>query len=68
MAAAPSKGAVIGGIVGGVVGAVAGVATSAHLAMRQCGSTCTDEKVLIGVSLVGMPLAGAFLGAKLFGR
>ena len=64
----PSKGTVIGAIIGGAVGAVAGVATSVNLAMKQCGSTCADEKTLIGVSLVGMPIVGAFLGAKLFGR
>ena len=67
-ATGPSKGAVLGGILGGAIGAVAGVATSVNLAMKQCGSTCADEKVLIGVSLIGMPLAGAYLGAKLFGR
>ena len=66
--ARPSRGTVIGAIVGAAVGAVAGVATSVNLAMKQCGSTCADEKALIGVSLVGMPVAGAFLGAKLFGR
>ena len=64
----PSKGAVIGGILGAAVGAVAGVATSVNLGMKQCGASCSDEKALIGLSLVGMPVAGAYLGAKLFGR
>ncbi len=64
----PSKGAVIGGILGAAVGAVAGVATSVHLSMKQCGASCADEKALIGLSLVGMPVIGAYLGAKLFGR
>ena len=66
--ARPSKGAVIGGILGAAVGAVAGVATSVNLGMKQCGGSCADEKALIGLSLVGMPVVGAYLGAKLFGR
>jgi hypothetical protein len=62
------RGAWIGGLVGLGIGAFAGVATAVNLAMRQCGESCADEKVLIGVSLVGMPAAGAALGAMLGSR
>ena len=62
------RGAWIGGVVGLGIGAVAGVATAVGLATRQCGESCADEKVLIGVSLVGMPAAGAALGAMLGSR
>jgi hypothetical protein len=63
-----TRGAWIGGLVGLGIGAVAGVGTAVGLATRQCGESCADEKVLIGVSLVGMPAAGAALGAMLGSR
>ncbi|HEX6323405.1 MAG TPA: hypothetical protein VFZ36_06740 [Vicinamibacterales bacterium] len=62
------RGAWIGGLIGLGIGAVAGVGTAVGLATRQCGDSCADEKVLIGVSLVGMPAAGAALGALLGSR
>ena len=63
-----TRGAWIGGLIGLGIGAVAGVGTAVGLATRQCGESCADEKVLIGVSLVGMPAAGAALGALLGSR
>ena len=64
----PTKGSVLGGVIGAAAGALAGVAASVNLAMKQCGASCSDEKALIGLSLVGMPIAGGYLGAKLMPR
>ena len=64
----PTKGSVLGGVLGVAVGALAGVVTSVNLGMKQCGESCNDEKALIGLSLVGMPIAGGFAGAKLMPR
>ncbi len=46
-----------GGLLGGAMIAVA-------LGFKQCGDSCTDEGIGIVAALVGLPIAGLFLGAS----
>jgi len=64
----PSRRSVVGAIAGAAVGAAAGLYTAAHLAFKQCGSSCADEKILMGVSIVGMPILGGYIGARVMDR
>ncbi len=50
---------------GATLGAVAGVLSFAPLALKQCGRSCTDEKILLGLSIFGLPVAGGVLGWQL---
>jgi hypothetical protein len=59
------RGSVVGAVIGAGAGAFLGVVTALNLAVKDCGGGCGDEKFLMGVSLVGMPLAGGWLGYKL---
>ena len=61
------RGSRLGAVIGAGAGAFLGFVTSLNLALRQCGASCNDERVLIGVSLVGMPIAGGLLGYYLPG-
>lgn len=63
--ARPWKGSLAGGIGGAAGGLGLGFLTALKLAFKQCGGSCGDEKFLIGLSLVGMPIAGGLAGAKL---
>lgn len=56
-----------GAIIGAAGGFALGVVSALSLSYRQCGGSCADERVLIGASLVGMPIAGGFLGYRLPG-
>lgn len=60
-----TRGSLVGGIIGAAAGAFAGVYTAASLAFKQCGESCGDEKLLMIGSIIGMPIAGGYLGAKL---
>jgi hypothetical protein len=51
-------GALAGGIAGFVVGARLGVS----LGFKQCGNSCDDEKLLMGLSLIGLPIGAGALG------
>lgn len=46
-----------GGLLGGAMIAVA-------LGFKQCGDSCTEEGIGIVAALVGLPIAGLFLGAS----
>jgi hypothetical protein len=61
------RGSPLGAVIGATIGIVAGSALALELAFKQCGESCADEKFLIGVSLVGLPIAGGFLGYRLPG-
>ena len=63
-----TRGSILGAVIGAAAGGFLGVGTAVALADKQCGQSCADEKALIGLSLVGMPAAGGFLGAKLMPR
>ena len=65
---ATRRGSKPGAIVGAGAGAFLGYLMSLNLAFRDCGGNCSDERVLIGVALVGTPVAGGFLGYHAFGR
>jgi hypothetical protein len=62
VAAGPSKRGVIGAVIGAAAGVVLGVGLAIGYATRDCGSSCSDERVMIGVSLVGIPVAGGLAG------
>ncbi len=49
-------------VVGAAAGALLGFVGALHLAFAECGGNCSDEKFLMGLSLVGAPVAGGFIG------
>jgi hypothetical protein len=49
-------------VIGAAAGAVLGVGLAVSYATRQCGSSCGDERAMIWVSLIGIPVAGGFAG------
>ena len=61
-AARPSKRGVIGAVIGAAAGAVLGAGLAIGYATRDCGSSCSDERAMIGVSLIGIPVAGGLAG------
>ena len=61
------RGSTVGAVIGAAAGFVAGALVAQQLAFKQCGRSCSDEKFLIGLSLVGTPIAGGFLGYRLPG-
>lgn len=64
-----TRGSWLGGILGGAAGGVLGVGIAVGIATEdQCGQSCADEKFRAGLALVGLPIAGALLGAKLMPR
>lgn len=67
-AATRLRGSRVGAVIGGAAGGVLGFITALNLAFRDCGGDCGDKKLLIGLSLVGMPVGGALAGYFGFGR
>jgi hypothetical protein len=61
-AARVSKRGVIGAVIGAAAGAVLGVGLAVNYGTRDCGGSCDDERVMIGVSLIGIPIAGGLAG------
>ena len=61
-----SRGSTRGAIIGASVGAGLGFLSALVLSYRDCGGDCTDERALIGVSLVGMPVGGGLIGFYAF--
>ena len=57
-----------GALAGGLGGFLVGLRVGAPLAFKQCGSTCNDEKFLMGLSLIGIPIGGGFLGYQVAHR
>ncbi|MCC7009721.1 MAG: hypothetical protein IT184_13005 [Acidobacteria bacterium] len=64
----PSRGSKIGALAGAGIGAFAGFVAALHLGYKDCGGDCSDERVLIGASVVGVPVAAGWLGYRLFAR
>jgi hypothetical protein len=56
------RGSKLGAAIGAGAGAFLGFVSALNLAYRDCGGDCSDEKFLMGLSLVGMPVAGGFAG------
>jgi hypothetical protein len=67
-AATRFRGSRLAAVLGGTAGGVLGFSTAVYLAQRECGGNCGDEKAMIGLSLVGMPVGGALAGYFGFGR
>jgi hypothetical protein len=63
-----TRGSIAGAVGGAAGGLLLGYFAAINLAYKQCGDSCTDEKVLMGLSLVGLPVAAGVLGYKAFGR
>jgi len=61
------KGSVAGAIAGAAAGFGLGLYAATRLAYKQCGGGCGDERLLMGLSLVGFPIGGAALGYALPG-
>ena len=61
-AARQSRRGVIGAVIGAAAGAVLGVGLAVGYATRDCGSGCGDERAMIWVSLIGIPVAGGLAG------
>jgi hypothetical protein len=61
-------GSVVGATVGAAGGLLLGGLLALNLAYKQCGGSCNDEKALIGLSLIGLPIASGVLGHRAFGR
>ena len=62
------RGSVVGAIAGAGGGLLLGGFLAANLAYKQCGGSCGDEKALMALSLVGLPVAGGMLGYGAAGR
>jgi hypothetical protein len=61
-AARRSRRGVIGAVIGAAAGAVLGAGLAIGYATRDCGSSCSDERAMMWVSLVGIPVAGGLAG------
>ena len=56
------RGSLVGAAIGAGGGFVLGYVSALHLAYKQCNGSCSDERALMGLSLVGLPIAGGWLG------
>jgi hypothetical protein len=61
-----TRGSKIGAVVGVAGGIFAGTLSAAALGYKQCGRSCDDERVLMALSLVGIPIAGGIAGFQAF--
>jgi hypothetical protein len=61
------RGSVLGAAIGAGGGVLLGIVSAINLAFMDCGGSCGDERFLIGLSLVGIPVAGGFAGYYLPG-
>ena len=55
-------------IIGAGAGAFLGYLTALNIALRDCGGNCNDERFLVGLALVGTPVAGGLIGYHAFAR
>jgi hypothetical protein len=53
---------------GAAAGAALGVMSAVYFAFSPCGGSCADEKMFIGLSLVGLPVLGGVMGYKAGGH
>jgi len=60
------RGSPLGAAIGAAGGFFLGYVSTVNLAYKQCGGSCADEKFLMGLSIVGMPIAGGVAGYYLF--
>jgi hypothetical protein len=62
------RGSKWGALGGAAAGLWLGVGAAVGLATTQCGGSCTDEKALAWTAVIGLPVAGGFLGYHGFAR
>jgi|SRR5262245_2059981 len=56
------------GAIGGTVGFFIGLPLGVGLGFKQCGGSCADEGAGIIAALIGLPVAGVFIGHALAGN
>jgi hypothetical protein len=54
--------AAVGAAVGAGIGLLVGAYVGLSMADKYCGSSCSDEKALVGLSVIGPPIALGVLG------
>ena len=59
-----TRGSVPGAIGGAVGGFLLGSIAAPYFAFKPCGHSCSGERAMIGLSLVGIPAAAAFLAYR----
>ena len=61
------RGSILGAAIGTGAGVFAGFLTTLTLIDKPCGTSCTDEKAVVGLSLTALPIASGLLGYYLPG-
>jgi hypothetical protein len=56
------RGSLIGAAIGTAGGVLLGFGSAIALSYKVCGRSCSDEKFLRGLALVGLPIAGGLGG------
>ena len=60
------RGSKLGAVIGAGAAGFLGVGLAIGLATKDCGDSCTDEKVGVAASLIGLPIGGGFAGYYLW--
>lgn len=60
------RGSKLGAVIGAGAAGFLGVGLAIGLATKDCDGSCTDEKVGMGVALIGLPIGGGFAGYYLW--
>jgi hypothetical protein len=60
----PTRGSLPGALLGAGGGFALGWLNTLRLIYSQCGGSCSDETAEMGLSLVGLPVLGGYLGAR----
>ena len=63
--AKPLRHSVLGGLLGTAVGGFLGVGSAVYWGLEPCGDSCSGEKLMVWGSLIGLPIAGGYGGARL---
>ena len=56
------RGSLLGAVIGTAGGLMLVFRSAVILSYKQCGRSCSDEKALRGLAIVGLPLAGGLAG------
>jgi len=63
-----TQGSAYGAVGGAAGGLLLGSLLAVPLAFKACGGSCGDEKALMGLLVIGLPIAGGVLGYRAFGH